>query len=159
MPERRCADCKAFRDQGLGKQLIQWSIDRAIQRGCQLVQLTSDKRRPDTIRFYEKLGFKATHEGFKLKLSKVVNLGCLAHHIFAATQRRFNHTVFIGALRHLYRIAVIQCDTAVLEGCVAFSTGCVNTHSTYFTFVSRHTDLSLNSKYTLILSIISALKN
>lgn len=57
-----------FRNQGLGTKFFQWAIERAQQRNCQLVQLTSDKLRPDAIRFYESLGFKATHEGFKLKL-------------------------------------------------------------------------------------------
>lgn len=59
---------EVFRGQGLGKKLIQWSIARAKQRGCHLVQLTTDKKRPDAIRFYKQLGFTASHEGFKLKL-------------------------------------------------------------------------------------------
>lgn len=57
------------RGQGLGEQLFKWAIDRAKEKGCKLVQLTSDKMRPDALRFYEKLGFDATHEGFKLKIS------------------------------------------------------------------------------------------
>lgn len=56
------------RGQGLGGEFFTWAIERAKQRGCTLVQLTSDKKRPDAIRFYENLGFVATHEGFKLKL-------------------------------------------------------------------------------------------
>jgi len=48
--------------------MFDWSIERAKERKCQLVQLTSDKNRPDALRFYEKLGFVATHEGYKLKL-------------------------------------------------------------------------------------------
>ncbi len=56
------------RGQGLGQQLFDWAINRARQRGCQLVQLTSDKQRPGAIRFYQNLGFVASHEGFKLKL-------------------------------------------------------------------------------------------
>ena len=59
-----------FRGQGLGTKMIRWAISRAEQKGCALVQLTTDKQRPDTIRFYEDLGFEATHEGFKLKLSQ-----------------------------------------------------------------------------------------
>lgn len=53
---------------GLGRALFQWAIARAASRGCQLVQLTSDKARPDAIRFYEQLGFVASHEGMKLHL-------------------------------------------------------------------------------------------
>jgi hypothetical protein len=48
--------------------MITWAIDQAKQRGCGLVQLTSDKRRSDAIRFYESLGFQPTHEGLKLQL-------------------------------------------------------------------------------------------
>ena len=54
------------RGQGLGKQMFQWAIDRAKQNGCLLLQLTSDKQRPDAIRFYQSLGFIASHEGLKL---------------------------------------------------------------------------------------------
>jgi len=55
-----------FRGQGLGTKLFEWAIDRAKQKGCNIVQLTSNKNRSDAIRFYESLGFKASHEGFKL---------------------------------------------------------------------------------------------
>lgn len=57
-----------FRGHGFGEQMFQHAIKLAKEKGCNLVQLTSDKKRPDAIRFYEKLGFKATHEGFKLAL-------------------------------------------------------------------------------------------
>lgn len=57
-----------FRGRGFGEQMFQYAIKLAKEKGCNLVQLTSDKKRPDAIRFYEKLGFKATHEGFKLAL-------------------------------------------------------------------------------------------
>jgi GNAT superfamily N-acetyltransferase len=57
-----------FRSGGLGRQLFEWAIARARERGCHLIQLTSDKARPDAIRFYESLGFVASHEGMKLKL-------------------------------------------------------------------------------------------
>ena len=56
------------RGQGLGGEFIRWAIERARARGCSLVQLTSDKQRPDALRFYESLGFSASHEGFKLRL-------------------------------------------------------------------------------------------
>lgn len=56
------------RGRGLGREMITWAIDQARARGCGLVQLTSDKRRADAIRFYESLGFQPTHEGLKLPL-------------------------------------------------------------------------------------------
>jgi ribosomal protein S18 acetylase RimI-like enzyme len=58
----------SVRGRGVGTELIKWAIQRAEERGCHLVQLTTDKERPDALRFYERLGFKATHEGMKLKL-------------------------------------------------------------------------------------------
>ena len=57
-----------YRNTGLGTKLFGWAIERAKIKKCKIVQLTSDKQRPNAIRFYENLGFKATHEGFKLKL-------------------------------------------------------------------------------------------
>lgn len=57
-----------FRGQGIGKMVFDYAIDRAKTRGCHLIQLTSDKQRPDAIRFYESLEFKASHEGMKLNL-------------------------------------------------------------------------------------------
>ncbi|MFF0890170.1 GNAT family N-acetyltransferase [Streptomyces sp. NPDC003456] len=56
------------RGSGLGTQLIEWAIDTSREQGCQLVQLTSDKTRLDAHRFYERLGFEASHTGFKLQL-------------------------------------------------------------------------------------------
>lgn len=56
------------RGSGLGEQLMRWAIEQARKRGCALVQLTSDARRTDAHRFYERLGFVATHTGFKLAL-------------------------------------------------------------------------------------------
>lgn len=58
----------AHRSRGLGRQMIAWAVAQAKARGCGLVQLTSDKRRSDAIRFYESLGFEPTHEGLKLAL-------------------------------------------------------------------------------------------
>ncbi|WP_417891431.1 GNAT family N-acetyltransferase [Bacillus alkalicola] len=58
----------SVRGKGVGTELIKWAIQRAEERGCHLVQLTTDKKRTDALRFYERLGFKATHEGLKLKL-------------------------------------------------------------------------------------------
>ncbi|MBZ9644994.1 GNAT family N-acetyltransferase [Streptomyces sp. PSKA30] len=56
------------RGSGLGTQLIQWAIDESRNQHCQLVQLTSDSSRTDAHRFYERLGFTASHVGFKLAL-------------------------------------------------------------------------------------------
>ncbi|GGY55987.1 GNAT family acetyltransferase [Streptomyces geysiriensis] len=56
------------RGSGLGTQLIEWAVDESRRQGCQLVQLTSDKTRSDAHRFYERLGFSASHTGFKLQL-------------------------------------------------------------------------------------------
>ncbi|WP_341703682.1 GNAT family N-acetyltransferase [Ferrovibrio sp.] len=57
-----------LRGSGLGSALIRWAVDRARAKGCGVVQLTSDKTRTDAHRFYEKLGFKASHVGMKLDL-------------------------------------------------------------------------------------------
>ncbi|GIE84302.1 GNAT family N-acetyltransferase [Actinoplanes regularis] len=56
------------RGRGLGAEMMHWAIERARQRGCRMVQLTTDKRRTDAHRFYERLGFVASHEGMKLTL-------------------------------------------------------------------------------------------
>jgi GNAT superfamily N-acetyltransferase len=56
------------RGRQLGEQLVQWAVEQARARGCALVQLTSDNRRPDAHRFYQRLGFVASHTGFKLDL-------------------------------------------------------------------------------------------
>ena len=58
----------SFRSQGIGRRLFAWATQRARERGCRLIQLTSDKARPQAIRFYESIGFSASHEGFKLHL-------------------------------------------------------------------------------------------
>lgn len=57
-----------LRGQGVGALMIQWAIDQARECGCSLVQLTTDKSRVAAHRFYERLGFVASHEGMKLKL-------------------------------------------------------------------------------------------
>ncbi|GGZ84243.1 GNAT family N-acetyltransferase [Streptomyces bluensis] len=56
------------RGSGLGTRLIQWAIDTSRRQDCRLVQLTSDATRTDAHRFYERLGFEASHVGFKLPL-------------------------------------------------------------------------------------------
>jgi len=57
------------RGKGIGSKLILWAIERAKERGCHIIQLTTDKKREDALHFYERLGFIATHEGLKMKLS------------------------------------------------------------------------------------------
>lgn len=56
------------RGKGLGSQMIAWAVERSREAGCGIVQLTSNKSRLDAHRFYRKLGFEQTHEGFKLFL-------------------------------------------------------------------------------------------
>jgi GNAT superfamily N-acetyltransferase len=56
------------RGSGLGTQMVAWAIEHCRDAGCGLIQLTSNKLRLDAHRFYEKLGFTKTHEGFKLML-------------------------------------------------------------------------------------------
>jgi GNAT superfamily N-acetyltransferase len=58
----------SHRNRGLGAEMIAWAADEARARGCAIVQLTTDKRRTDAHRFYERLGFVASHEGFKRQL-------------------------------------------------------------------------------------------
>ncbi|MFC4145277.1 GNAT family N-acetyltransferase [Micromonospora mangrovi] len=57
-----------LRGRGLGRAMMAWAVDQARQRGCALVQLTTDKSRADAHRFYRDLGFVASHEGMKLAL-------------------------------------------------------------------------------------------
>ncbi|MGW2859868.1 N-acetyltransferase family protein [Streptomyces sp. NPDC001205] len=58
----------AERGSGLGTRLIEWAVGESERQGCQLVQLTSDASRTDAHRFYERLGFEASHVGFKKAL-------------------------------------------------------------------------------------------
>ena len=51
---------------GVGEKMFLWAIERSRERGAHLLQLTTDKKRPEAISFYEKLGFKASHEGMKM---------------------------------------------------------------------------------------------
>ena len=57
-----------YRGQGIGTEMMKWVIAEAKRRNCRRIQLTSDKTRQDAHRFYERCGFKATHEGMKLVL-------------------------------------------------------------------------------------------
>ncbi len=60
----------SVRGEGVGRAMVTWVVDQARRRGCGLVQLTTDRRRPEARRFYESLGFVATHEGMKLPLPR-----------------------------------------------------------------------------------------
>lgn len=59
-----------YRGQGYGEEIFTYLISLAKEKGCSLVQLTSDKQRPEALRFYEKLGFIPSHVGFKLTIKK-----------------------------------------------------------------------------------------
>ena len=59
---------RRWRGRRVGEALLRWAIDRARAAGCHLVQLTSNGQRHDAHRFYERLGFTASHVGFKLDL-------------------------------------------------------------------------------------------
>ena len=56
------------RGRGLGRALVLEAIERARASGCGLLQLTTDKARPEALRFYESLGMTASHHGLKLDL-------------------------------------------------------------------------------------------
>ncbi|PWJ83978.1 ribosomal protein S18 acetylase RimI-like enzyme [Pseudaminobacter salicylatoxidans] len=58
----------SHRSKGLGRKMFEWAIDECRTRGCILVQLTTDRDRLDAHRFYGRLGFEASHLGYKLKL-------------------------------------------------------------------------------------------
>ncbi len=60
---------KDFRDRGIGRELINWVIRRAKERKAHVIQLTTDKKRPDALEFYKEIGFQASHEGMKLHLN------------------------------------------------------------------------------------------
>lgn len=51
---------------GLGKVMFEWAIKRAKEKNAHLLQLTTDKKRPKAIKFYESLGFKSSHVGMKM---------------------------------------------------------------------------------------------
>jgi ribosomal protein S18 acetylase RimI-like enzyme len=56
------------RGRQIGERLVRHAIERARAEGCSLVQLTTDRSRADAHRFYERLGFTASHVGMKLAL-------------------------------------------------------------------------------------------
>ncbi|MGX5845582.1 N-acetyltransferase family protein [Mesorhizobium sp. PL10] len=56
------------RGERLGQRMLEWAIEQCRARGCKIVQLTTNKSRQDAHRFYDRLGFKASHIGYKLEL-------------------------------------------------------------------------------------------
>lgn len=58
----------SVRGKGIGKAMLEWAIQKSKIEGCHMVQLTTDKKRPEALEFYKKLGFVASHEGLKLHL-------------------------------------------------------------------------------------------
>jgi ribosomal protein S18 acetylase RimI-like enzyme len=58
----------AMRGRGFGEAMIVHAIALARERRCRIVQLTTDRARPDALRFYRRLGFAASHDGLKLAL-------------------------------------------------------------------------------------------
>lgn len=59
---------KDQRGEGIGRKMFLWAIERARERKAHVLQLTTDKQRPEALVFYEALGFRASHEGMKLHL-------------------------------------------------------------------------------------------
>jgi ribosomal protein S18 acetylase RimI-like enzyme len=59
----------AARGQGVGQAMMRHALEIARERGCKIVQLTTNKSRADAKRFYEQLGFEPAHEGLKLTLA------------------------------------------------------------------------------------------
>lgn len=57
-----------YRGKGIGKFMLNWAIDKSKENNCHLIQLTTDKKRPDALDFYKQLGFIPSHEGLKLFL-------------------------------------------------------------------------------------------
>jgi GNAT superfamily N-acetyltransferase len=56
------------RGRGVGQVLVGWAIEAARERGCRVVQLTTDRQRPEAVRFYQKIGFRPSHMGMKYPL-------------------------------------------------------------------------------------------
>ncbi len=57
---------KDKRGLGIGKTMFEWAIQRAKERQAHILQLTTDKKRPDALQFYKDLGFVPSHEGMKM---------------------------------------------------------------------------------------------
>lgn len=66
---------KGFRGKGIGRQLFNYAIESATRSGCHIVQLMTDRKRPDAIAFYQSLGFSDSHLGMKLMLQPSKSTG------------------------------------------------------------------------------------
>lgn len=60
---------RGYRGTGLGTKMFEWAIKRTKERGAHLLQLTTDKKRPEALNFYKKLGFVNSHEGMKIHIN------------------------------------------------------------------------------------------
>lgn len=58
----------SLRSGGVGRQMMEWAVEQARARGCVVVQLMSNLERTRAHSFYERLGFRRSHAGFKLAL-------------------------------------------------------------------------------------------
>ena len=58
------------RGKGIGEKLFEWAIKHSREKGAHLLQLTTDKKRPEALNFYKKLGFTASHEGMKIHFKR-----------------------------------------------------------------------------------------
>ena len=56
------------RGQRIGEEMFAWAVEKCKSKGCSIVQLTTDKSRPDAHRFYTRLGFEPSHIGYKIIL-------------------------------------------------------------------------------------------
>lgn len=59
---------RTLRGSGIGGAFIKWAVEECRERGCVMIELTSNGRRTDAHRFYERLGFQKSHAGFKMML-------------------------------------------------------------------------------------------
>ena len=57
-----------LRSRGIGEAMMRFAIEEARRRGAGLIELSSNKQRAAAHRFYERLGFAKSHEGFKMLL-------------------------------------------------------------------------------------------
>jgi GNAT superfamily N-acetyltransferase len=60
--------CENHRSKGFGRKMFEYAISKAKEQNCHMVQLTTNKSRKDALKFYESIGFIASHEGMKLFL-------------------------------------------------------------------------------------------
>ena len=62
---------KSFRGQKICEWMMNQAFDFAKEHQVKMVQLTTNKQRPEAKRFYERLGFKSSHEGMKYFLGTI----------------------------------------------------------------------------------------